>query len=126
MTKKDDKLKVNANSCGCLIDDLLVDKPDKGDDRLCSARDSDMEFFVDPDAEKVSHDFYQRRLTDGLPIIPPTRERVNRFLDFSVYEAEDVLGILPLRWVRLPLKRLPLTRLWPGAYPNSNQLWSRL
>ena len=118
MTKKDDKFKVNANSCGCLIDDLLADKPDKGDDRLCSARDSDMEFFVDPDAEKVSHDFYQRRLTDGLPIIPPTRERVNSFLDFSVYEAEDVLGILPPKMGQATLEKIAINAVMAGCLPQ--------
>jgi len=118
MAKKDDKIKVNTNSCGCLIDDLLNEKPGKADDRLCEARDNDMEFFVDPDAEKVTLDFYQRRLTDGLPIIPPTRERVNRFLDFSDYEAEDVLGILPPKMGQATPEKIAINAVMAGCLPS--------
>lgn len=69
MAKKNTPV-ISNNACGCLIDDILEKRDDQGD-RLCNASESDMEFFVDPDPEKISVDFYQRRLTDGLPIIPP-------------------------------------------------------
>ena len=42
-------------------------------------RPNDIEVYVDPDPEKTSYNFYIRRMTDGLPIIPPTGERVRNF-----------------------------------------------
>jgi len=51
----------------------------KKDNRLYGAQTNDIEVFVDPDPEKTSYNFYIRRMTDGLPIIPPTRERVLKF-----------------------------------------------
>ena len=72
---------ISNEKCDCLIEDL----PDKtkSNERLCEVRPNDIEVFIDPDPEKTSHDFYIRRLTDGLPIIPPTRDRVLKFLDFT-------------------------------------------
>jgi hypothetical protein len=137
MAKKD-KIKINENSCGCLIDDLLNDKSDplrndksdtslnyevnSSDNRLCGVRESDMEFFIDPDPEKVSFDFYQRRLTDGLPIIPPTRERVNRFLNFSDCKPDDVLGVLPPRMGRATSEKIAVNAVMAGCFPGFQQV----
>src|SRR5262249_41375538 len=38
--------------------------------------------------------FYEQEWSDGLPIVPPTREKVNEFLRFTDRNPEDVLGIL--------------------------------
>lgn len=125
MVKKDE-IKISEKSCGCLIDDLLDDKSNEmrnhkgnaGDDLLCGVRDSDMEFFVDPDPEKVSHDFYQRRLTDGLPIIPPTRERVNRFLNYTDYDPDDVLEVLPPKMGQATPLKIAINAVMAGCLPS--------
>lgn len=39
--------------------------------------------------------FHERLWTDGLPIIPPTRERVEEFLKFTPLSPEHVIGVLP-------------------------------
>lgn len=36
--------------------------------------------------------------TDGLPVIPPTNEKVRQYLEFTPYEAEDVLGTYALAY----------------------------
>ena len=124
MAKKDEKI-VNENSCGCIIDDLLDDKPIGGknktiinDDRLCGALDSDMEFFVEPDPEKVSLDFYNNRFTDGLPIIPPTRERVNRFLNSTLNNPEDVLAVLPPKMGQATSEKIAINAVMAGCLPS--------
>lgn len=118
---KNDKIKVNQNSCGCPIDDLIDYKPtnfhNTNDDRVCRAKDSDMEFFVDPDPEKVSQDFYQRRLTDGLPIIPPTRERVNRFLNHAKHHPGDVIGVLPPKMGQATTEKIAINAVMAGCPP---------
>lgn len=120
MAKKD-KIKVNKNSCGCPINDLIEDKPtnyhNTDYNRVCMAKDSDMEFFVDPDPEKVSQDFYQRRLTDGLPIIPPTRERVNRFLNYTEHHPSDVIGVLPPRMGQATAEKIAINAVMAGCPP---------
>jgi len=116
MAKKDTPV-ISNNACGCLIDDILEKKDDQGD-RLCSTSESDMEFFVDPDPEKTSVDFYQRRLTDGLPIIPPTRERVDRFLNYSEYDPEDVLAVLPPKMGQATLEKIAINSVMAGCRPG--------
>ena len=44
--------------------------------------------------EEVNDYFCDKEWSDGLPIVPPTRERVERFLKFTDREAEDVLGVM--------------------------------
>jgi hypothetical protein len=116
MAKKDTPI-ISKNTCGCLIDDIL-EKKDNQENRLCSDSESDMEFFVDPDPEKISVDFYQRRLTDGLPIIPPTRERVDRFLNYSEYDPEDVLAVLPPKMGQATLEKIAINSVMAGCRPG--------
>ncbi len=45
--------------------------------------------------EEVNDTFHKRLWTDGLPIVPPTVDRIERFLHFTDLAAHDVLGVLP-------------------------------
>ena len=42
----------------------------------------------------VNRYFYEHELSDGLPIVPPTREDIEAFLSFTDRKADEVLGIL--------------------------------
>ncbi|WP_370004758.1 hypothetical protein [Methanothermobacter sp. KEPCO 2] len=86
-------------SCGCLIEDLLEDE------RLCSSSPEDMKVMVDPDPERISLEFYEKRMTDGLPIIPPTEARVRKFYRYTPRKPEDVIATLPRGWGSPPLRR---------------------
>ena len=44
--------------------------------------------------EEVNRYFYEHELSDGLPIVPPTQERVEQFLRHTARDADEVLGIL--------------------------------
>lgn len=131
MAKKDKKI-VNNQACGCLIDEILENdeilekKEGKDKNRLCSASQSDMEFFVDPDSHKVSIDFYQRRLTDGLPIIPPTRERVNRFLRYSAHDPNDILAVLPPKMGQATPEKIAINSIMAGCLPQFQQVMEHI
>lgn len=45
--------------------------------------------------DEVQEHFLDRLWTDGLPIIPPTIDRVERFLRYTDRAADEVLGVLP-------------------------------
>lgn len=47
------------------------------------------------DLLEVQEHFLQQLWSDGLPIIPPTSERVAEFLSHSPYSREHVIGVLP-------------------------------
>jgi hypothetical protein len=44
--------------------------------------------------DEVNRYFYEHELSDGLPIVPPTRERVEQFLKFTHRDPDDLLGIV--------------------------------
>ncbi len=44
--------------------------------------------------EDVNEYFYDQQLADGLPIVPPTRDKIDAFLRHTDRDAEEVLGIL--------------------------------
>jgi len=44
--------------------------------------------------EDVNKFFYENRWQDGIPIVPPTMEKVGEFLKFTNRSADEVLGVL--------------------------------
>ena len=44
--------------------------------------------------DEVNRYFYEHELSDGLPIVPPTRERVDQFLKYTDRHPDEVLGIV--------------------------------
>jgi hypothetical protein len=44
--------------------------------------------------DEVNRYFYEHELSDGLPIVPPTRERVEQFLRCTDRDSDEVLGIV--------------------------------
>jgi len=45
--------------------------------------------------DEVGEHFYSNQWSDGLPIIPPTLERIERFLRYTDRAADEVIGICP-------------------------------
>lgn len=45
--------------------------------------------------DQVNQFFAEREWTDGLPIVPPTRERIERFLCFGDREPDEEIAVLP-------------------------------
>ncbi len=45
--------------------------------------------------EQVNEFFYEKKWTDGLPIVPPTLEKVEQFMRFTDREADEIMGVLP-------------------------------
>jgi hypothetical protein len=46
------------------------------------------------DFDAVNRYFYEHELSDGLPIVPPTREKIEAFLRYTDRKPDDVIGIL--------------------------------
>jgi len=96
--------------CGCLIDDLL-----HGED--CGNNHNKGKVLVNPDVEKLSQEFYLRHLTDGLPIVPPTKERVLKFLENSDLEFNDLIAVLPPRRGKATVEKIAVNAVMAGCLP---------
>ena len=44
--------------------------------------------------DEVNDHFYENLWTDGIPIVPPTRERIEAFLSFTPRRPDEVLGVM--------------------------------
>lgn len=104
-------------NCGCSIDELIAQNS-QGEEGLCSVREADFEVFTDPDTEKVSNQFYIKKQTDGLPIIPPTQSRVDKFLKYSDLKGDEIITILPPKRGKATLEKVAINSVMAGCLPN--------
>ncbi len=71
-----------------------------------------------PDSpEAVYQAFCEREWCDGLPIIPPTPERVEAMLASVAGDAEESLGPLPPLWREATLEKLAVNSVMAGCLP---------
>jgi hypothetical protein len=69
--------------------------------------------------DAVQEEFLARSWTDGLPIVPPTAQRVKAMLD--VVEADDpelLIGFLPVRDVGVSLEKAAINAVMAGCAPE--------
>ena len=101
--------------CGSMsVDPDIVDKlRAKFTDSPVIART--VEFSV---AEDEFEAMYARGWTDGLPVIPPTRERVLRMLTGTTRHPQDVVAIAPPDLVELTVEKVAINAVMAGCLPE--------
>ncbi len=72
---------------------------------------------IDDDLELINRQYYMRGWTDGLPIVPPTEERVYRMLDGMPRDPHDVLGRMPPRWGDVTVEKVAINAVMAGCLP---------
>src|SRR5947208_252672 len=73
---------------------LTAEVEDRSAPAPVAAGDGALTVVFTGDLDAVQDHFYDRGWTDGLPVIPPTRERVETYLEFTSRPADEVLGVL--------------------------------
>ncbi len=74
--------------------------------------------FQLPDTIEAIEFYYEQGLTDGLPVVPPTPERVQQFLDCAGLEPDEVLGTRPSRnWV-VTAGKVAINAIMAGCLPE--------
>ena len=72
-----------------------------------------------PDSlEEIDALYYQRGWTDGLPIIPPTEERVAQMLTGTTRKAQDVIGEVPPQWAEATAEKVAINAVMAGCLPE--------
>lgn len=72
----------------------------------------------DDDLWEINREFQRRGWGDGLPIIPPTRERVAALVSGSRREPGDLLGRMPPMWGELSVERVASNAVMAGCSPE--------
>jgi hypothetical protein len=62
--------------------------------------------------------FYRQGWTDGLPVVPPTPDRVREFLEYSGNFPGDILGVIPARNRAITAEKVAINAVMAGCLPN--------
>lgn len=68
--------------------------------------------------EDVMEACYERGWTDGLPVVPPTRERVLRMLQGTSRKPEEVLGMVPPDLAPCTVEKVAINAVMAGCKPE--------
>ena len=108
-------LPVMRPGCGSMsVDPNLIDslRARFGGDGLAAR---EVEFAQ---AEDPFEAMFERGWTDGLPVIPPTRERVLRMLEGTTRSPDDVVAIAPPDLVELTVEKIAVNAVMAGCRPE--------
>jgi hypothetical protein len=75
-------------------------------------------FSISGDLDQVQRWFHERGLTDGLPIIPPTEERVAAMLSGINERRDSTLGTLVPGETDATIEKLAVNAVMAGCYPE--------
>ncbi len=68
--------------------------------------------------DEIFDSYYARGLTDGLPVIPPTPDRVEAMLQFADRNPEEKLGIMPPNWTPVTVQKAAINAVMAGCRPE--------
>ncbi len=70
------------------------------------------------DWEEALEYYFREGLTDGLPVMPPTPERVQALLDYCKLDADALLGTEGIRHKRFPAGKAAVSAVMAGCLPE--------
>src|SRR5262245_36766316 len=70
-----------------------------------------------PDPDPIEA-LYARGITDGLPVVPPTRERVARAVEASGRPAEELIALVPPNYGRATVEKIAVNAVMAGCRPE--------
>jgi hypothetical protein len=68
--------------------------------------------------DEIQDYFYRHLWTDGLPVIPPTRQRVDAFLGFTDRDPDDVIRVLPQESREATILSIAVNGVMSGCRPE--------
>ena len=68
--------------------------------------------------DEIEEHFYRQLWTDGLPIIPPTRERAEAFLRFTDRDPDEAIRVLPQESREATIRSIAVNGVMAGCRPE--------
>jgi hypothetical protein len=66
-----------------------------------------------------AYDFFEAKgWSDGLPIVPPTEDRVARMLAATQRIPDEVIGVVPPRWAPATVEKIAINAVMAGCKPE--------
>ncbi len=73
---------------------------------------------VDDSAEAVNDLFLEKGWSDGLPVIPPTEDAVEKMLAGTNRNPADVVAAIPPRWGEATIEKIAINAVMAGCLPE--------
>ena len=70
------------------------------------------------DVFALQETFFEKGWTDGLPVVPPTPERVSEFLEAMGREPNETIGLVPTRQRRITVEKCAINAVMAGCRPE--------
>ncbi|MEE9285613.1 MAG: thioredoxin, partial [Dehalococcoidia bacterium] len=67
------------------------------------------------DYDEAVESYFDRGWTDGLPIVPPTLEKVESFLHYAGLSSDEVIGHVPTREVTVTAEQVAVNAVMAGC-----------
>ena len=109
------KRKVEEVLAPGLLKGLIGDAPVEADS---SAEPEPGSVVFSGDYDEVQEHFYKNLWTDGLPVTPPTRQRVDAFLQFTDRKADHVLRVIPQEGREASILSIAVNGVMAGCRPE--------
>lgn len=68
--------------------------------------------------DKINEYFYAQQWSDGLPIVPPTPERVKEMLEQTSLNPYDSIGEFPPTWANTTVEKIAVNAVMAGCKPE--------
>ncbi len=68
--------------------------------------------------DEVQEHFHRRLWSDGLPVVPPTRERVEAFLQFIDRDPDEVIRVVPQEGREATVRAIAINAVMAGCRPE--------
>jgi hypothetical protein len=62
--------------------------------------------------------WFERGVTDGLPVVPPTRARVERMLEATTRDPHELVALVPPNFGRATVERIAVNAVMAGCRPD--------
>ena len=69
------------------------------------------------DHDDIYEFLFDQRVTDGLPVVPPTRERVERMLATTIRSPDEVIGKIAPNYAPATVEKIAINAVMAGASP---------
>ena len=89
------KTQLRENVLGTTMDAVVENLTKAGVEVADTSEPGPRDVIVSGGFDEVNRYFYEHELSDGLPFVPPTREKVEEFLRHTEREADESLGLVP-------------------------------
>ena len=76
------------------------------------------EIVVDGTLEDILDLFHEKGLTDGLPIVPPTVDRVERVIQSNGRDPQELIGAVPPRMGEATVEKVAVNAVMAGCLPE--------